>query len=160
MKQRYTIRPARRDDADAVGPVWQHMAEQHRAYDPEVWCWALDAPDRYVRGFAEFFDRDDMVLLVAEEDDGALVGVAVGNIRDTLPTFQTRTNGFVWDLCVLPTHRRRGIGRRLMEEMFDEMKRRGCDDVILHVALRNRAGIRLYEKLGMRPVMYRMYKRL
>lgn len=160
MKQQYTIRPAKREDADAVGPIWRHMAEQHRGYDPEVWCWAHDAPTQWARGFAEFLDRDDMVLLVAEAEGGQLTGLAVGNIRETLPTFQTHTNGFVWDLCVLPDHRRCGLGRRLMERMFDEMKRRGCDDVILHVALRNRAGIRLYEKLGMRPVMYRMYKRL
>ena len=35
-----------------------------------------------------------------------------------------------------------------------------AEDVTLHVALANPAARRLYEKLGMRPVMHRMYRRL
>ena len=41
-----------------------------------------------------------------------------------------------------------------------QLRERGCDDAVLHVDIRNRAAGRFYEKIGMRRVMSRMYRKL
>jgi ribosomal protein S18 acetylase RimI-like enzyme len=159
-EQRYTIRAGTADDAGAVAAMWKRMAEQHRAYDAEVWCWSSDAPVRWRDAYAKFAESDDMVLRVAEDDRGELIGFANARCKESPDIFATRRLGEVWDLYVEPARRGEGIGLALMEETFDGLKTRGAENVILHVAMANPEAVEFYRKLGMRPVMYRMHKRL
>ena len=156
----YVIRTGRAEDADALSILWTEMGEDHRAYDPEVWCWSKDARDRWEDGYLEWIDDKDMCTVLAEDERGKLVGYAVAHAKDSPAIFETTRTGEVWDLCVTAGHRHRGLGVKLMEAVFEWLKASGADDVILHVALHNPAALQLYRKLGMRSVMYRMYKRL
>jgi len=156
----YTIRDATVADADAVGRLWEVMAAQHRAYDGDVWCWADNAARRWRDDFAGYVERGELLSLVAEAVDGELAGFATVEVKASDAVLATETNAFVWELVVSPDHRRNDVGTKLMEHVFEELKRRGVDDVILHVSVENAAALALYEGLGMRRVMYRMYKRL
>lgn len=49
---------------------------------------------------------------------------------------------------VVPTHRRRGLGRRVMEASFEVLRERGCREYVLEVIDSNRAAIELYRSLG------------
>ncbi|MFW6133761.1 MAG: N-acetyltransferase family protein [Planctomycetota bacterium] len=154
------IRKARPNDAPKVSALWETMADEHRAYDDEVWCWADDAVRHWREHFREVIQKPDMLLLVAEAAHGELVGFVIAQIRQAEPVFETRKNGFVWDLSVRPDWRRRGVASALVERAFEYLRARGVDDVILHVALDNAAAVAFYEAHGMRRVMYRMYRRL
>jgi ribosomal protein S18 acetylase RimI-like enzyme len=157
---RWVIRPARAEDAAAVSALWQVMADQHAAYDPEVWDWAPAARARWEEhAFTRFLGKQSVVLLVAEGEEG-IVGFATGQVKPSHQTDATEKTGAVWDLVVDPAHRNLGIGLRLMERMLAELKARGAEDVVLHAALANEAALRLYERLGLRRVMYRLYRRL
>jgi len=84
---------------------------------------------------------DPSVWFLAEED-GALVGVAL-----------CWSSGFLKDLAVHPSQRRRGIGRALLLHVFDEFRSRGAPTVSLKVDAANPTGaVRLYEAAGMRVV--------
>jgi ribosomal protein S18 acetylase RimI-like enzyme len=155
-----TIRACTAADAEAVARLWGEMAAQHKAYDDEVWCWSEEAPRHWGDAFLDLAEDPNMLLYAAEDTSaGELAAFTVASIKETAPIFSTTTNGFIWDLYVRDAYRRRGLGRRLMETVFAEMRRREVDDVILHVALANPAAVAFYESLGLRPVMYRMYKR-
>ncbi len=54
------------------------------------------------------------------------------------------------DIALLPEHRRRGIGGRLMRRVLDEGREAGLP-VQIHVE-RNNPAMRLYERLGFRRV--------
>jgi len=153
-----TIRPATAADVAAVGELWQVMADQHTAYDAEAWCYRGDAKRRWCEEFANFLDQADKILLVAE-DGGEIVGVAVLAIEEPLVEM-ARRRGIVREVVVAESARGRGMATRLMDVAFDEMKARGAEEVVLHAALENAAAVGLYEKLGMRRVMYRMYRKL
>jgi len=154
-----TIRRARPEDAPAAAAMWAEMAERHKGFDEQAWPWAADAPRRWQDSFAGLLDREDMLLLVAERD-GQAVGFVVVQIKPRSPVYEAGEEGFVWDLGVRGDCRRQGIGRRLMQAALAELKRRGVGDVILHVAAANEPAARLYESLGMRVIMHRMYKKL
>jgi len=156
----YKIRPAGRRDAEAIAKLWSLMAEQHRNYDPDVWCWSVRAEQAWREGFLTRVDQEDVIMPVAEAPNGALLGFAQAVAVDSPPIFAAARQGEVWDLVVKPEARGRGIGRRLMEAVFQGLKARGAQEVKLHVAVDNAAAIRLYERLGMRRVMYRMQKTL
>ncbi len=161
-----TIRTATPDDAEAVTALWRTMAAEHQAYDREVWCWSGDAARHWQKHFEEVVSKPDMLILVAEAAGGApgadadIVGFLVVEIRQSRPVFETKRTGFVWDIAVHPQRRRQGIATGLMRRALDDLRGRDVDDVILHAAVANTAAIRLYEKLGLRRVMYRMYRRL
>jgi len=78
--------------------------------------------------------------LVAEALDGEIVGYA--------GLFAGRDQADVQTIAVRPDHQRTGLGRRLLNSLLDEARRRGCREVFLEVRAENTAAIRLYERTG------------
>lgn len=56
--------------------------------------------------------------------------------------------GHITQLCVLPEHQSRGIGRRLLELCAAALRERDGDAATLTVTEQNAAAVRLYEQLG------------
>ena len=156
----YAIRPAKRGDAEAIAALWGRMAEEHRAYDPDFWCWSDDAEAKWKEHFVECLEDENMITLVAEGPGGKLVGFVNASSKLSPPVFMARRKGEVWDLSVTENHRGNGVGTLLMEGVFEGFRGHGVENVVLHVAMANPAARSFYEKLGMQAVMYRMYRRL
>ena len=154
-----TIRPSRRQDAAAAAAIWADTARQHHGFDAEAWCWAEDAQAQWMASFIDLLDRPEMLMLTAERD-GLLVAFAVAQIKPRSAVYAEGREGFIWDLGVRRDCRRQGLGRKLMDATFAELKARGVSDVILHVAAANKAATKLYESMGMRVIMHRMYGKL
>jgi ribosomal protein S18 acetylase RimI-like enzyme len=55
-----------------------------------------------------------------------------------------------------PEHRRRGLGRRLLEATLAELKARRAPRVVLSTAVQNEAAQRLFASVGFRPTMIEM----
>ncbi len=96
-----------------------------------------------------YFLRDDTILLVADEND------EIPSDDD----FHPQVAGFIGlifmppesdilDITVLPEKRNRGIGRRLMEELFLRASQKGVTTTYLEVRVSNAPARHLYEKLG------------
>ena len=51
-------------------------------------------------------------------------------------------------IAVVPTHRGRGWGRRLLERLLEEADKNGLSEVQLTVGLANVPAVRLYESTG------------
>jgi ribosomal protein S18 acetylase RimI-like enzyme len=83
-------------------------------------------PQRNV--FLDHLSYDEARILVAEEDE-KVVGVITFWLRPRLNW--TTLEGWISDLYVHPAHRRRGIGRQLVDACVAEAKRRGCHCVAL-----------------------------
>ena len=54
------------------------------------------------------------------------------------------------ELGVLSSQRRRGLGRRIMEDLIREAEERGCDTVSLEVRRSNDPALSLYRSFGFR----------
>jgi mycothiol synthase len=79
---------------------------------------------------------------VVEGSDGSLAAAAL-NWRE----------GFVKDLVVHPSQRRRGLGAALLQHTFRHFQARGVERVALKTDSRNTSEAwRLYERLGMRTI--------
>ncbi len=160
MTSEYVFRPARPADSDAIGRLWERMSSQHRAYDGEVWSWSDDASARWTQDLTESIGEPDSVIWVAEYLDGPIFAFIRGCVRENPEVFSVRRSGEIWDMFVEESQRKRGVGTELMEAAVGDMKRRGAQNVKLHVAILNEPARRFYEKLGFEAVMVRMFKRL
>ncbi len=86
-----------------------------------------------------FLSRPGAVALAAEAD-GALEAFAIAERRGG--------RGHVVTIDVAPTSRRRGLGRRLFEELSRRLEAAGARHIRLEVDVRNAGAIRFYEGLG------------
>jgi len=90
--------------------------------------------------------RSAVPFLVAEEG-GAVVGYAVAHCG--------ADEGEILNLGVAPPHRRRGLGRALVERMLALLAARGAREVYLEVRESNAVARRLYQSLGFGEVARR-----
>jgi len=158
MPKAFKIRPACREDAEGASELWANLAQQHHAYDSQWWGWSEDAANMWRRGFDR--DRPELVQLVAQEPDGKIVGMVRGRVENNPAILATRRRGAVWDIYVLPRCRLMGVEAALLEAVIDEFRRRGAQEMTVSVAHANQTAMAVYGKLGLRPVMLTMYKRL
>jgi ribosomal protein S18 acetylase RimI-like enzyme len=68
--------------------------------------------------------------------------------------------GLLHDIIVDPGYRRRGVGRRLLEAVIENMTARGAPRLVLSTAARNEAAQRLFASVGFRPTMIEMTREL
>ncbi|HZM15762.1 MAG TPA: ribosomal protein S18-alanine N-acetyltransferase [Candidatus Krumholzibacteria bacterium] len=85
----------------------------------------------------------------------SLVAVRDGEVVGYVLCWYVADEVHVVNLAVHGRWRRRGIGRRMMEEVCARASRRGASTATLEVRFRNEAAIRLYEGLGFRQVAIR-----
>lgn len=130
------IRDARSDDADDIARLMRLVGG------------TLPAGDSRAREGLEDFLADDGVVLVAEEDDRA-VGVCTLLLKRMNPMDAT-PGAWLDGLAVDEGHRRRGIGRALMEEARRRAMAVGCDSIVLHTHEGQAAALDLYGSLGLR----------
>jgi ribosomal protein S18 acetylase RimI-like enzyme len=147
------IRRATSRDVGAILPIWGELADFHSSLDPSF----RPAPQwerEYGAYLRALLTRDDALAVVARDGD-QVVGYAVGRITTMPPFFAHRHRGYIHDVYVRPGYRRRGIGRRLVEEILAWLRRHGVTLVELTVAARNEA-IPFWERLGFRVYMHQM----
>ena len=102
-------------------------------------------------GFCAFFSakqRADEGQLFLAFDDGSPVGMAIVSLLDDYRRHAFGTpSGFVNAVYVQPAHRRRGIGRALMQAAIAWAREHDCTRVRLRSSDEGRS---LYESLGFR----------
>ncbi|KQN74774.1 hypothetical protein ASE94_00055 [Devosia sp. Leaf64] len=97
--------------------------------------------DPWWKGVSSDEEFDPALLTVAENESGEVIGF-----------LHAWDSGFVKDVAVAASARRRGIGTALLNDIFHAFKRRGASRVDLKVMSTNYAAIALYKAAGMSVV--------
>ena len=137
----YVIRRAAPADASA-------LVELGRAVSSEPEAWLITEGDwrnvgderRYLRAVRR---SPHAAVFVAENEDGIVARLSLA--RDSHPA-----SPHVADLglMVAAAHRRRGIGRTLLEQAVGWARESGVEKLELHVFPHNEPAIKLYEQFG------------
>jgi ribosomal protein S18 acetylase RimI-like enzyme len=117
------------EDYSAVIQLWSQAG-------PGIQVRRSDTPEE----IAKKVMRDPDLFLLAEEEEGILVGAVMGG-------FDGR-RGMVYHLAVDHRHRRQGVGAALMLELERRLKEKGCIKYYLLVTRDNEQAMRFYEDLG------------
>jgi ribosomal-protein-alanine N-acetyltransferase len=96
-------------------------------------------PPEYLEMLMEFRQG---IFLVAERS-GAVIGYAAASIRGR--------GGHILSIAVSPKERRKGVGRRLMGEVVEELKLRGASAIALE-SKRGNPAVNLYRSMGFKSV--------
>jgi GNAT superfamily N-acetyltransferase len=111
----------------------------------------------HLGGSAELVERvlrqfDHGYHLLAAWSDNAVIGAAGYRMQENLIRGRFC---YVDDLVVAETHRRHGIGARLLDACSERALKAGCGRLILDTALDNLLGQRFYFRYGMLPASLR-----
>ena len=152
-----TIRRAERRDLDAVGRLGALLMRAHYAFDPQRF---LAADESAENGYASFLGHvlqsKNGVVLVAEEEDGAIAGYVYAALEPLSWKELRGPAGFIHDVAVREESRRSGIAERLMQAAAEWLKGRGAPRVVLWTAAQNADAQRLFRRLGFRETMIEM----
>jgi len=100
----------------------------------------------------EAFTKQQIASLLASYNSVGLIaklnGEIVGFVIGMLHRENGKMVGHVLTVDVLPEHRRKGVGLRLLKEIEDIFRGKGAEVSVLEVREDNIAALRLYQKLG------------
>jgi GNAT superfamily N-acetyltransferase len=134
------IRFVKNEDWGPWKVLWQGYLDFYRAELPE---------DLSRRTFERLCDqRDGLFGLVAETDEGELVGIANSLVHPT--TWSEAGYCYFEDLFVSPGARGSGRGQALIQAVFSEARRRGVVKVYWHTQEFNGPARSLYDLLAKR----------
>ena len=143
-----TIRKAVLEDVSILGHIQvRSWRSAFRNIATDNYLDNLVSEEDQIEDWKEILFRRDSIVLVAEVENSA-----VGYIWVTLLQDESRD----WDaeivsLHLLPEHKRKGIGRRLLETVAFKLREQGCSSVFLWVLEENQSARRFYEALGGEP---------
>ena len=122
---------------------------------PDAYLTGLSIPDRARFWSGILSRRDQGMTLVAEDVDAGVIGFGnAGTARaDGLPA-DSDWNGEIYTLYLLPDWHGQGLGRRLLEGLFDLLWRNRLLNVILWVLEANPTRF-FYEAMGGRLIARR-----
>jgi ribosomal-protein-alanine N-acetyltransferase len=107
-------------------------------------------PEHYSDYFYESLLAELPEAFLVAEVERKLVGYIMCKIEYGFSNFKKLgfvKKGHVVSVAVLPEHRKKGIGRALIEEAMTGVKLKKADELYLEVRCSNNEAIRLYEKL-------------
>jgi GNAT superfamily N-acetyltransferase len=134
----YTIREGKDTDLVAVHSLVMELALFEKA--PEE---VITTPE--VLKQDAFGARDNFKLLVAENDEKEIIGICLYYIA------YSRWKGrilFLDDIVIREAYRSQGIGRKMMQELFEICKKIGVKQMRWQVLDWNENAITFYESLG------------
>ena len=143
------VRRAEPADAESIGRLLHDFNTEYEEETP--------GPERIAARVRELLAGDDTVVLLA--GDGP-EGLAVLRFRPSL--YIEKLECYLAELYVVPDRRGEGLGRALMDAVFDAAREKGAGHIELNTSDDDVAARALYEKLGFTnregkpdgPVMY------
>ncbi len=93
---------------------------------------------------------EDIQKKLAFQPELFFIGLLDGKLVGSVMVGYEGHRGWLNYLAVLPNHRRRGYGRKLVERAIAELKRLGCLKLNVQIRESNASAVAFYEHLGFR----------
>ena len=150
MIERLTIRPATREDF----PRWKLLWDGYNAFYGRSGPTAL--PDHITQTtWSRFFDAYELMHALVAEADGRLLGLVHFIFHRS--TNMVGPTCYLQDLFTAADARGKGIGRALIEDVYERAKAAGCERVYWLTHETNATAMLLYDKVAEKSgfVVYR-----
>lgn len=148
MGREFTIRPADPADAAALVALANEVGSEPGGWLITTSNWrSVSDERRYLRSLRRY---PHAAVFVAEAPEGVVGRLSVG--RDPHPASHHVAD---LGLMVAASHRRRGVGRALLEAAVEWARAQGVSKLELHVFPHNEGAIALYDGFGFEREGYR-----
>ena len=136
-----TIRPVRREDHAAWRPLWDGYNAFYGRSGPTALAEEITAMT-----WSRLFDAYEPVHALVAEREGQLLGLTHYLFHRS--TTQIAPNCYLQDLFTDPAARGAGVGRALIEAVYERAREAGAPRVYWQTHESNATAMRLYEQLA------------
>lgn len=145
------IRLATKEDLDSATQLVVRLKRLNAEFDPllEVVPDIEQASRTYLE---HALNNPTSVLLVAVEGN-KIIGLFKGDVEDRI-FYKPRYVGIIKEFYILPEYRRKGLGKRLMMEGIEQLRKKGAEIIMASFPALNEIAINFYKKMGFRPIEY------
>lgn len=150
-----SVRRATPADRDALGRLAGQLVRLHASWNPRRFLQIDDVEAGYGRWLSKEAKSAEARVLVAERD-GAVVGYLYARFEQHDWNALLGPHVALHDILVEPSARRGGLARALLQTLQAEAREREIPRIVLHTAVQNEAGQRLFGALGFAPTMIEM----
>ena len=152
------VRQAEKADTGAVSELWKELMDYHAAIDP---VFTRD-PQGHVAFELWLLDRieDANMLLLLAEVDGEPAGFCQAEITDYPPVLMIAQFGMILNFTVTKSHRRKGIGRAMVQKTLEWMRSRDIGRIELCAATGNEISNPFWQDMGFAPYKTSYYLNL
>jgi GNAT superfamily N-acetyltransferase len=150
MSKNLIVRFATRQDYDQWLPLW----DGYNAFYGRSGATVL-APEITRMTWARFFDAYEPMHALVAESDGALLGLTHYLFHRSTTSIEPTC--YLQDLFTNEAARGKGVGRALINGVYEQAKLAGSSRVYWQTHETNRTAMQLYDKVAERPgfVIYR-----
>ena len=143
------LEKAKQSDFQELVQLYHTVADDMNAHGLSQWHWGQYPNETLIQG-----DLDAESLYVVREDGGIVLSVAVDTSAEEVYQsvgwlFGTKPGSF-HRLAIAPQAQGKGLGRRILPEIFDILRGLGCDSLRCDTHIDNARALHLYESMGMR----------
>ena len=156
---KFEIRSANHTDFEQVGNIFTEENRFHAELVPEIIRVADPIMTR--EWYGEVLHNPNKRLFVAVYES-EIIGLTLAEIRNSLddPIFTHRKFVYIDEIAVAASHRSRGVGRALMDQVHQWAAEQSIAEIELQVWERNTNAIGFYQQLGYQPWRRTMRLRL
>ncbi|MGC8663860.1 MAG: GNAT family N-acetyltransferase, partial [Thermoplasmata archaeon] len=119
-------------------------------HDP-LFALAEDLDNTVMKYLRESITLDTRDVLVADEE-GKIVGILLAEIIDR-GFYQPQKEVRITELYVLPAYRKKGLGKKLIDEIINKEKNKGCGILTVEFPTENLLAHKFYTSQGMRSII-------
>lgn len=143
---RIEVRAARSEDLARIVELWDELLGLHERLDPRFArrAGAATTFEAFVRHNTE---HEAALVLIAETEDG-IAGFCMAAEAELPPIFDVGPIAEIFDLAVTERHRRRGVGRRLVQGVREWAVERELERIELRAAVANPEARAFWRELG------------
>lgn len=140
----------------AIGKLWWELMMFHQNID-HIFTPAESANLSFEENMVRRLMRSADGLALVALDNAKVVGFSLAEIKNT-PGFRRGKLGFISDMTVLTSHRRRGIGGMMLTEITQWFKSKNITRVELQTAALNAVSNSFWEKQGFEIYLHTRFK--
>ncbi len=151
MPDSVTVRPLRASDYAAWKPLWDGYNAFYGRSGPTA------LPDNITQTtWARFFDESEPIHALVAESGGEVLGLAHYLFHRS--TIHIGLNCYLQDLFTVEAARGRGVGRALIEAVYERAQQAGSPRVYWQTHHTNATAMRLYDQVA-EPSGFVVYRR-
>lgn len=145
------IIPSKEIHVSGIVEIWEEMMDLHQKFNP-YWTRRKNGHRHFAKWIGKLIRSRKWFVLVAL-DGKQVVGFSTVEVRKRPSVMKQESYGYIMDMGVRKTHRRKGIGSKMMKEIFVWLKAHRIKSIQLAVADKNLIGHSFWTKHGFKDLI-------
>lgn len=157
--EKVSIRKARLADLPVLLSQWLVFDIDGEKIEPEFCKLGKNAVAELKKHIRKQILAKDSIILIAVEN-GKILGFIFGAIKKNPATLAIKKVGRIHAFSVVPSKRKKGTGKKLLQKMFDWFKTKKVHYVSLGTLTNKTKTPKMYEHLGFKEVERQYWKKI